>query len=304
LCESCHESREDEDDEEAGYYQPSQHERYADWTSRRKLLTKYVVPIAIEIEGESNYEGSGRYDALETLIDSMTTAAHAKWDEEGLEYDSRKSICGSDSDGSLTSSNGFELTTQYIRFETIKAIFDSQEVKTAYRDLFDRHTMTRKRNIGLHASFPRSAVTMGSLRRMNLVAEYLDTDEGEDAAYELFGRQPSSYGNNTPKNSLGVAKGKYDGIKTGSVCVRNRPDPSSITQSGKYGRVEIRFPRSHYDPIKMFKRIETTMDLIQWATEHARPNAIKATPLELFEDFKAYLTNKATKTTRTAQKPL
>jgi hypothetical protein len=302
LCESCHESRVEDESENAGYYQPAQHERYADWTPRRKNMTKYDVPVAIEIEGESNYSGSERYDALETLIDNMTTAAHQRWDDEGLDYDRCRSICSSDSDGSLTNSNGFELTTQYLRFETIKAIFASEEVQDSYRDLFDRSVMRRKQNIGLHASFPRSAVTMGALKRMNMVAEYIDTDEGEDAAMELFGRQPSSYCNNAPKCSRKVAKGAYDGVKTGSVCIRNKPNPNGLTQSERYGRVEIRFPRSHHDPIKMFQRIETTLDLIQWAIHQATPNAIKMTPAEVYNDFKAYLDRKATKATKTNQK--
>ena len=279
VCESCYDNRDDEEE----YYQPAQHDRFADWTESRRRLTAYPVPLAIEIEGESNDSGQDKHDRLETLIDAMTAAAHDKWDNEGLTYTRGRYMATSKADGSLSNKYGFELITQYNRFETIQAMLTDPDTVRAYARCFDENEMKNNDRIGLHVSFPESEISTLARYRMNLVTQYLDND-GAGYARELFGRVPSAYHNNSARCPKEVASGKLDGHKTGAVSVRNKHDKKGSTPSERLGRIEIRFPRSAWTAPSLLARLELIMGLIIWARiDHA--STLNMTPQEAWRAF-------------------
>lgn len=290
YCERCHEE-DSEDDRE--YYQPTQIERYHDWQQCRRAKTAYPVPFAIEIEGESQYSGSDKYEALERLIDEMTRAAHLQWTREGFDYSQYKSLGSSGPDGSLSNTYGFELETQYLRFETLQAMFSNRQVIDAYDDIFDQRKMNNNEAIGLHISFPESAMSRTAVLKMSAAAAHLDTDEGDTAAYEIFGRQPSAYSTNRSGNQKPVrlATGKYNGHKSGPVCIRNKAYKNGSTLTEKYGRIELRFPRSAWTAKSLLERLEAIMSFVLWAMDD-QANALANSPQSHFDAYRAYHANR------------
>lgn len=284
LCESCHDDHERSD----RFYHPTLHDRYADWTPERQAKSAFPVPFAIEIEGESQHSGHDRYEALETIIDNMTAAAHDQWDKEELAYTRSRYVGTSEPDGSLSNSHGFELKTQYLRMETLRTIFNDSEVSAAYADIFDTDEMKQNEAIGLHISFPHSAMTQRGIFRLTTITDYLDnTTTGNEHAKTLFGRIPGAYYKNAARKPVKVTKGEYDGRKTGAVAIRNTSDAGAKDLSAKFGRIEIRFPRSAWTAQSLLARLELAMSLVLWALE-PDPNTYLDDQESLFANYLDY----------------
>jgi hypothetical protein len=215
----------------------------------------------------------------------MTSAAHDQWDNETLPYTRSRYVATSEPDGSLSNSHGFEIKTPYLRMETLRAIFTDSEVAESYESLFDDHTMRGNEAIGLHISFPHSAMNQRSIYRLTAITDYLDNDHnGQDHAKNLFGRIPGAYYNNAAKKPIKVAKGDYDGRKTGAVAIRNLSDPRARELSAKYGRIELRFPRSAWTAPSLLARLELAMSLVLWSLE-PDPNTYATAPDVLFLNY-------------------